>query len=164
MMFSEMFLENMSDEIDYQGKLITRYYKFTEKGAYKFKFNFISKDSNYGQSIEFLIENFVGDIFYNGKKMKKPRGKFPSIMHEIKNPPEYFEVDVVLQDGDLTICNGYSRPNLPGIWGYLYGGCAMHKVDLGENHYRFYCNDYEDDDDFDDLIFELEIIKVEEAQ
>ena len=28
----------------------------------------------------------------------------------------------------------------------------------GKDSYRFYCNDYENDDDFDDLIFDMEII------
>jgi len=31
---------------------------------------------------------------------------------------------------------------------------------ISENKYRFYCNDHKINDDFDDLIFDLEITKV----
>ena len=34
------------------------------------------------------------------------------------------------------------------------------KEELGEDKFRFYCNDIDWDDDFDDLIFDLEIEKV----
>ena len=38
--------------------------------------------------------------------------------------------------------------------------CLMIKEELGEDKFRFYCNDIDWDDDFDDLIFDLEIEKV----
>ena len=40
--------------------------------------------------------------------------------------------------------------------GHLYGN-AFWMEQLSDNRYRFYCNDHRMDDDFDDLIFDLEI-------
>ena len=40
--------------------------------------------------------------------------------------------------------------------GYLYGN-AFWMEQLSDNRYRFHCNDHQMDDDFDDLIFDLEI-------
>ena len=35
----------------------------------------------------------------------------------------------------------------------------MYIEQIGENKLRFYCNDHEIDDDFDDLIFDMEIME-----
>ena len=40
--------------------------------------------------------------------------------------------------------------------GFLYAN-AFWIESFSKNHYRFHCNDHQMDDDFDDLIFDLEI-------
>ena len=40
--------------------------------------------------------------------------------------------------------------------GHLYGN-AFWMDQHSDNRYRFYCNDHKMDDDFDDLVFDLEI-------
>ena len=42
----------------------------------------------------------------------------------------------------------------------FYGWLRHDQRELGEDKFRFYCNDIDWDDDFDDLIFDLEIEKV----
>ena len=76
-----------------------------------------------------------------------------------KYAPKQFEIRVILHNGRFIICNGSDLLGDESIWRSLYGGCAMIIEEIGENHYRFYCNDHEIDDDFDDFVFEMEIIE-----
>ena len=66
---------------------------------------------------------------------------------------------IYLGEGDIGISNGCLRPRSDMITCFVEG-CAMIKEELGEDKFRFYCNDIDWDDDFDDLIFDLEIEKV----
>lgn len=90
-----------------------------------------------------------------------PKGCFPQLRLDEKSTPKQFEIDVLLQGGDLAIGNGSFDLHVPEICRTLSGGCAMVIEKLGTNYLRFHCNDYENDDDFDDLVFDLEIIKIE---
>ena len=64
---------------------------------------------------------------------------------------------IELTDGDICICNGSDLLGTKKVWRSLCEGCAMIIENISENHLRFYCNDHENDDDFNDLIFDLEI-------
>ena len=65
----------------------------------------------------------------------------------------------ILEEGNIAISNGCLRPTTETIACFV-DGFAMIKEELGEDKFRFYCNDIDWDDDFDDLIFDLEIEKV----
>ena len=41
-------------------------------------------------------------------------------------------------------------------------GSCFYYEQLGKNQYRCYCNDWEPDDDFDDLIFDIEFIDLDD--
>jgi hypothetical protein len=43
-------------------------------------------------------------------------------------------------------------------------GCAIVIDELGENQYRFNCNDVDRDDDFDDLVFDLSVVEFSDGQ
>lgn len=159
-MFSVQFAEQNSFEIEYEGRKINAFYTFDKKGTYKFRFSFISTASFYRQVIVIFLEAFKGNISINGKNVKLPKGRFPQLIFAEKDMPKQFEMEVTLQDGDLGIGNGSFDLQVPEICRTLDGGCAMIIEELETNHFRFHCNDYENDDDFDDLIFDLEIIKV----
>lgn len=160
-MFSVLFAEQKSFEIEYKGKKINAFYEFSQKGSYKFKISLISTNSVAEQALVIHLDSFKGEVFINDKKMKKPRGQFPQLILSSKTIPKDFEMRVVLQDGNLAISNGSFDLRMPTLCRNLNGGCAMIIEKLEDNHFRFYCNDYENDDDFDDLIFELQIIKEE---
>ncbi|MGJ0687591.1 hypothetical protein ACR74R_13075 [Mediterraneibacter gnavus] len=85
--------------------------------------------------------------------------KFPQIIFEETWAPKEFELEIILEEGDIGISNGCLRPRSDMITCFVEG-CAMIKEELGEDKFRFYCNDIDWDDDFDDLIFDLEIEKV----
>lgn len=158
--FSVQFAEQNSFEIEYKGKKVNAFYTFDRKGTYKLKFSFVSVNSLYSQAIVLHLDSFKGELSIGGQKIKKPKGRFPQLIFSKKHTPKQFELDVILQEGDIAICNGSIDAQVPEICRSLNGGCAMIIEEIEENHLRFYCNDYENDDDFDDLIFDLEIIKV----
>ncbi|MDR7000196.1 hypothetical protein [Neobacillus niacini] len=72
--------------------------------------------------------------------------------------PKIFEVDVEIIEGSLGI--GHFCDNTgTGSCVLGFSGFAMMIEELNNNKKRYYCNDFEADDDFDDLIFEIEIIE-----
>lgn len=105
------------------------------------------------------MDGFKGKIFWNGKRLKKERRRFPQIIFEETWAPKEFELEIILEEGDIGISNGCLRPTTETITCFV-DGFAMIKEELGEDKFRFYCNDIDWDDDFDDLIFDLEIEKV----
>jgi len=160
MMFSEQFLEQNSHEIEYKGEKVSAYFSFEEKGEHLLKFSFVSSSSKYLQAIIIHWDTFEGQLYIDGKEVKKPKGRFPQTILDEKYAPKHFEVRVVLHSGKFRICNGSDLLGDEKIWRSLYGGCAMIIEAKDENRYMFYCNDHENDDDFDDLIFEMEILEV----
>lgn len=160
-MFSSLFKEQNSHEIEYKGKKINAYYTFNKKGEYILRFKFISSSSNYLQAIIIHWDSFEGQLFIDGVEAKKPKKKFPQTLLNEKYTPKQFEIKVILNSGEFRICNASDLLGDEKIWRSLYGGCAMLIEEIGKNHYRFNCNDHEIDDDFDDLIFEMEIINCE---
>lgn len=160
MMFSEMFAMQNSDVIEYNGKKISSCYTFDKKGEFILNFRFIDCPSSIAQAIIIHWGSFEGEVFINGEKMKKPKGRFPKTIFVEKITPKEFEMRVILRDGKFLICNGSNLFGDNKFWRSLYGWCAMIIEEVGENTLRFYCNDHEEDDDFNDLIFELDIIPV----
>lgn len=158
--FKWMFEEQNATEIEYKGKQVSSFYRYDKKGKYRLKFTFVSTNSQHEQSIILHLDGFKGKIFWNGKRLKKERRRFPQIIFEETWAPKEFELEIILEEGDIAISNGCLRPRSDMITCFVEG-CAMIKEELGEDKFRFYCNDIDWDDDFDDLIFDLEIEKVQ---
>ncbi len=158
-MFSEMFLEQNSSVIEYKGKKVNKCFTFDKKGEHILKFSLISSASQFLQAIIIHWSSFEGQLFIDGEEVKKPKRRFPQTILDEKYAPKQFEIRVILHSGKFIICNGSDLLGDEKYWNSLYGGCAMIIEEIGENHYRFYCNDYENDDDFDDFVFEMEIIE-----
>ena len=55
----------------------------------------------------FHLDEFEGKIFANGKELKKEKRKFPQLIFPEDEMPREFELEVVLKEGNLVICNGY---------------------------------------------------------
>lgn len=158
MMFSEQFLEQDSYEIEYNGRKVNAFYTFDRMGEHILKFSFVSTASEHLQAIVIHWDSFEGQMFINGTKVEKPKNRFPQTVIAEKYAPVQFEIKVVLESGKFRICNGSDLLGDEKIWRSLYGGCAMIIEELGENHFRMLCNDHDNDDDFDDLVFELEVL------
>ena len=156
MMFSEMFLEQNADQIDYNGKTINSCYSVKEQGIYNIKFSIISTSSDYTQAINIHFIDFEGRVFVNGREHQLSESSFPQLLFSEKEISTV-EVKIELQQGSFVICNASDPIGTDEIWYSLYGNCAMIIEKYNDLHYRFYCNDHEYDDDFDDMIFDMRI-------
>lgn len=155
--FSEQFLEARSNKIEYNGSMIHRFFRFDKPGEYIFRFMFISSNSKLNQAIVIFYGNLIGKIVLEDKDVSKDKNVFSRIAFYEDTAPKQFDLKIKVDGGYLTICNGSDSDGTKCFCHTLSFGCAMKVEEIGENHFKFYCNDYENDDDFDDLIFELEI-------
>ena len=159
MSISLEFQKEMSLEIIYKGQKINRCFNLYKKGKYKLKFTFIKTNSQFIQAIKIFLDDFKGNLIFNGNKIIIPKKKFPQLNFFEDTAPKEFIVEVDLEDGHLSICNGSDPLGTKQFCHSLVFGCAMIIEHFEHNKYRFICNDHEDDEDFDDLIFEMEIIE-----
>ena len=149
-------------EMEYKGRKLIAFYRLDQKGNYRLKLSFISVDSPCRQAIVFHLDEFEGKIYAKGKELKKEKRKFPQLIFPEDEMPKEFELEVVLKEGNLVICNGYEYPDCPELWGSLSNGCAMYMEEIAPSHLIFHCNDYYNDDDLNDFVFSMEINKLEE--
>ena len=147
----------------YKGKLINKYLKFSDKGYFRFDFKIDSTDSKFLQGIVIMLSrDFNADFYINGKKIAKPKGRFPKIELWENNVPQEFSVFVHLVEGDIYFLNGCAIPVTPELTycRMMQGGCAIFIEQICENCYRLNCNDVEPDDDFNDLVYEVNWTKI----
>lgn len=149
-------------EIIYDGKLYSRIYKvISEPGEYRLHFEFISTDSEYEQYIGLSMYCFKGKASIGGERVKLGRGTFTGMRFLEKITPKQFDVDVILESGTVSVFNdvtGWKEDitfKTPSVMP------AMIVEKISDNSYIFHCNDRVYDDDFDDLVFSLEITKLE---
>ena len=157
MTISRCFSEAKTFVIEYKGKIIRRFYTFERKGCTKVRFSFIESNSTYNQAINLHLSEFKGRIILDGEEREQPKGNFPQLVFAEKECPKVIELIIELEDGNIAICNASDPLGTGQIWHSISQGCAMITEVLGENHFRFYCNDHENDDDFNDFIFDMEL-------
>jgi len=148
-------------QIEYKNQLIDRYFELTEVGEYKIKFTFIESNSDINQAIVLFFCDFSGEYYLENKLKQIKNNRFPQEHFWIDTSPKEFNVTINLLEGKIMICNGSDLLGDKCYCNTLHAGCAMHTVKISENRYRFFCNDHELDDDFNDLIFEMEILHKE---
>ena len=155
--FELMFEEAGNNEIEYKGKKIFRFYKFERIGKFRLQFKFVGVNSPFGQGIVIGYDDYNGSIYINGQKLKTTRKVFRDIYMTEESNPNGFYVDINSDNGFITINNCSDSIGTGEFYDSLIEGRAMYIEQIGENKLRFYCNDHEIDDDFDDLIFDMEI-------
>ena len=177
--------------VEADGKTFYRCYGIERQGKFRLIFRVVAIDSPYKQGIAFALSNksaFKGTIHINGENW--PIDKRKRMVHVIpvslETPYNQCVLDVDVREGSLRIANasnflddypemiekisaqtGRSREQFRGSTftsGFsatnLYGN-AFWMEQISENCFRFHCNDHKMDDDFDDLIIELEIIDLQ---
>ena len=154
------FFDN-KNEIIYDGKLYSRLYRVIDSpGRYILRFEFLSTNSDYEQCIGLSLFKFKGAVRIDGNKMKLGRGEFTGMQFSEKTAPQKFDVEIDMESGIVSIYNS-AKGWMEDIRNYTPSAVPAMIVDkTGENSYVFNCNDYVYDDDFDDLVFSLEIIKL----
>lgn len=149
------------EEIEYHGEIIRRYYKLTDEGQYNIRFTFVESNSNINQAIVIHFVDFMGDVWVENKKVDLTGNGFPVCSFWMDTAPNHFNVQINMEkNGIVYICNGSDLLGTKQICRSLRGGCAMRIEQLTENTFRMHCNDHESDDDFDDLVFDMEIEKI----
>lgn len=159
MYFSELFLESNDDEVFYKGERIYSCDFIEKPGKYYLKFRFIKENEKVEQLI---ILAFNPDdkykIYYKGKEMQAIGKRFPTIDLTKDSFGNEFVLEVELIKGRIGICNG----NIEMLGDkrcvtYMDREHAMKIEDKG-NIKIYHCNSTLDEDDFDDLVFEIEFL------
>lgn len=146
-------------QIEYKGKQINKYYELLNPGQYTIQFTFKEINSMINQAIVLYLLDFSGDFYVDGKKQIIPPKRFPGFSFWFGTSPSEFEVSIKLDKGKVLICNGSDLTGTKQFCRSMHMGCAIYIEEIRENKYRFNCNDHEIDDDFDDLIYEMEIVQ-----
>jgi len=176
---------NGKETFEEDGKVFYRSYKVEKQGKFRLKIRIVSINSPYRQAIAFGFSSqpkFKGSILINGQQFKEEKKRMNYVM-----PVELPNKDEIVMDLDVTngyvylsnasdflddypeliekisVQTGRTRDQFRGCSytsgfsaGILYGN-AFWMEQFSTNRYRFHCNDHQMDDDFDDLIFDLEI-------
>lgn len=152
--FADMFTEP-GQPINYKGKNIYSADFIYGPKEFKAVVSIISTDSKYKQGLSLNMAGMKGEIAYDGKKITK--GGFKFWEGEV---PKQFVIGVKIEKGVLLI-NNFCDNTGTGSCVSGFSGFAMIIENISERKKRYYCNDFEPDDDFDDLIFDIEFIDVE---
>ncbi|MBP3702090.1 MAG: hypothetical protein J6I64_09380 [Lachnospiraceae bacterium] len=156
--FNVLFEEG-SNQLEYKGKLINKYFEVDSPGEYDIKIRFVSRKSQYNQAVVLFFNDFIGSYYLFGEEQMIPKTRFPKKNYWSDTAPRELELKLLLKKGSVWICNGSDPLGTKQFCRTLHYGCAMYIEKIGENYYRFNCNDHENDDDFDDLVFEMEIVQ-----
>ena len=143
---------------EHNGKTFQRWYTIQKDGAYELRFKIISTNSVHRQGIALFFSEFSGQILLNGDPLAVPKRAFQHyVFREGEFPNNEFVLSVQAKSGALMIGNASERAET-GKFTCGAFGCAFWIEQMNTTALRFHCNDHEYDDDFDDLIFDLEII------
>lgn len=173
------------ESFEEDGKVFYRSYKIEKRGKFRLKICVVSINSRYRQAIAFGLSSspkFKGSILINSHEFKAEKKNLNYVLPVAL--PDNFEIimDFDVAEGYVRLANasdflddypeliekisaqtGRARDKFRGSSytsgfsaGFLYGN-AFWVEQLFENRYRFHCNDHQLDDDYDDLVFDLEI-------
>lgn len=141
------------------GKIISRWHRLGIKGDYQLHFRFISVNPERKQAVALFFSNYVGEVRWNGQLLTVPQNAFGHYLFKMEDfPDRQFTLCVCAREGELVFGNASLRPEVGTYTCGSFGNAFwIEKVD--DTVFRFHCNDHEYNEDFNDLIFELEIQK-----
>jgi len=144
---------------EFDGKTIYRWHRIQRLGDYQINVRVVQINSNHKQGIALFFSDFKGMIKLNGSILPVLKGKFKHYTFK-QDDILHNEISLTIhaEAGALVIGNA---SQVPGDDCYECGalGCAFWIEELSPDCARFHCNDHEYDDDFNDLIFDLEIVQ-----
>lgn len=145
MSFQELFKKSNGQSITYEGKEI----KMVDKVSLPYKetmidVRFISTNSDWEQG---LILQTKGEFIVNEQKIKD------KIVLWEHTAPELTQVITKSKDYTLIVYNVWKTHD--GTIHYWNNGGALYSTETNDKVITYHCNDGHNDDDFDNLIFEL---------
>lgn len=169
------------------GKTFYQTYKIPQQGRFQLKLRIVAINSHYRQAIAFGFSHspdFISTLYINSKEFAPEKRKLLSYIIPVslaENSNVVFDLDIA--QGHFYLANasdflddypglaekisaqtGRAREEFRGnsyASGFNTAGLYANSFwieTLSDNHLRFHCNDHKMDDDFDDLIFDMEII------
>ena len=104
-----------------------------------------------------MDKKFDGEISWNDQKYKIPKCAFPTLDLYEKHMGKEFILDIDLKNDDIHICNGVVSDGYVRYWSGNNEG--MYIEEITPKKKRYICNSpISKDFDFDDFIFEVEIL------
>lgn len=181
---------NGKETFEAEGKTFCRSWKILKHGKFCLAMQVKQIHSTYKQGIAFSLSTspvFKGSIHINGINWPIDTRMNHVIPVSLDAPYDKVIMDLNVRDGYIRIANasdflddypeliakvsaqtGRTREQFRGCTftsGFaaanMYGNAFWIEM-LTENLFRFHCNDHEMDDDFDDLVFDLEIVELSE--
>lgn len=175
---------NQKSSFECDGKVYYRYRTLAEIGKHVLKIRFLHVDSPYKQGVVFsLSKEFKGKVFFNGKRLAKPKRASESLLvvEEGSMQNNEFELKLYIECGCVLISSAsdllgdypswrdlpaMKDKNMEAMRSYVSGftaGAFGDKANafwveqVTENRCLYHCNDHAKDDDFDDMVFEVEL-------
>ena len=156
--FSVMFENQGTDQIEYNGKIVRQSLVYENFKQVNLTFTNVKSKSKYLQAIVFFFEDdFDGTIRINNHEVTLAKREFPGMEFWAFTMPPKVTVSITFNKGKLRLCNGADQTNTMKYCDALTFGFAFYLEELGDNEYVVHCNDFENDDDFDDLVFNMHV-------
>lgn len=179
----------LNNSFEADGKVFYRSYMIEKQGKFRLKLRVVSINSHYRQAIAFRLSSspkFKGSVWINGQKFRAEKKKTNYVMPVSLPDKTEILMDFEIAEGYVWLANasdflddypeliekvsaqtGRTREQFRGC-SYTSGfaasafayGNAFWMEQLANDQYRFHCNDHQMDDDFDDMVFDLEIESV----
>ena len=153
--FSQEFIKSKGQPIIYKDKTVKLADVLNINKTQKIKLIIEKIGSKYRQGIALKINE--GSVIHQTEEYKKKSKNGIVFAQWADEEPEY---EVILKNTDrmLRIWNYWAQETVTGtIRASWTKGAAMIVEEL-PNGRRYHCNDWEPDEDFDDLIFRIELI------
>ena len=181
---------NGKEAFEADGKIFFRSWKIPRQRKFRLSIQVKEIHSIYKQGIAFSLSSnprFMGNICINGEPWNIDRRHQMAHVIPVSQdvPYDQLVIDLDILDGYIRIANasdflddyleliekvsaqtGRTREQFRGCTftsGFaaanMYGNAFWIET-LGDNKFRFHCNDHKMDDDFDDMIFDMEIIEI----
>ena len=159
--FNRLFGEAKGNVAIYKNEKIYLSYIYETKGSHTLKFKLIYSNSDAERGISLLKSYLKGNIMNTkGEIIAKGGGGIYSSYYLFEsNWTKNEEIIVNLEDGYIKITNG--KFQMSGDVRFFSDGNvwqAMKVEEISPTTLRFYCNDTVLEDDFDDLLFEMDIL------
>lgn len=147
MSFQDLFITSKGQPITYKGKVLQMIDRVNlSSGRVGIKVSFLQTNSKWKQGI---VLQTKGKFEVNGKIVKSN-----IVLWEHTAPPE-IGLFVMSDEAVLIVYNSWQTED--GTIHYWHNGAAM-RIDEKEQTRIYNCNDGNADEDFDDLIFQIEFL------
>lgn len=144
--FEDLFLKSKGQPVVYKGQTIQMVDRFRVADGQTLKVKFESVNADWRQGIGLDID---GSFDIEGQTIKK------TVLWQDTAPPEVV-LKVHTRKGECQVKNVWDVGD--GVIQSWHNGAAMIVEEL-PNGKRYKCNDGRADDDFDDLVFSIELVK-----